>query len=102
MSVVAIHLFDLHLAAEQEARAKRLHEESIIIDMLFQGPMFPANFSEKVINELKNICEMFIHDPSEYVFRIMLESYNMAAQGELPQFNECWSRFSQSPTCYLK
>ena len=30
--------FDFGLSPEQEERARRLHEESIVVDMLFQGP----------------------------------------------------------------
>lgn len=30
--------YDFGLSEEQEARARRLHAESIIIDTLFQGP----------------------------------------------------------------
>lgn len=87
---MSIHLFDFSLTAEQEARAKRLHDESIIIDMLFQGPMSPPNFTEEVTEELKKRCETYIHDPSEYVFRIMRESISMAAEGKLPEFKESW------------
>lgn len=90
MNVLNIHLFDFQLTAEQEARAKRLHEESIIIDMLYQGPMSPLNFTEEVTVELKKRCEKYVNDPNEYVFRIMLEASNMAAQGYLPEFKECW------------
>jgi membrane dipeptidase len=90
MNTMNIHFFDFDLSAEQEARAKRLHEESIIIDMLYQGPMSPVNFSEEVTQELKLRCENYKNDPNEYVFRIMLESYNMAAEGKLPAFKECW------------
>ncbi|GAA0345356.1 dipeptidase [Bacillus carboniphilus] len=87
---MSIHLFDFSLTTEQESRAKRLHEESIIIDMLFQGPMSPPDFSEEVTEELKKRCEKYIHDPNEYVFRIMRESISMAAEGKLPAFKDCW------------
>lgn len=90
MNVLNIHLFDFNLTAEQEARAKRLHEDSIVIDMLFQGPMSPLNFTDEVTEELKKRCEKFINDPNEYVFRFISESINMAAQGYLPEFKECW------------
>jgi hypothetical protein len=30
--------YDFGLTAEQEDRARRLHEESIVVDMLYQGP----------------------------------------------------------------
>src|SRR4051812_9710759 len=31
-------VYDFGLSEEQEERARRLHEESIVIDLLFQGP----------------------------------------------------------------
>lgn len=85
-----INLFDFNLTAEQEERAKRLHEESIIIDMLYQGPMSPVNFTEEAAEEMRKRCEKYINDPSEYVFRMMNEAANMAAQGYLPEFKELW------------
>ncbi|NHM31310.1 dipeptidase [Neobacillus terrae] len=87
---MSIHLFDFHLSQEQEARAKRLHEESIVIDMLYQGPMSPLNFTDEVTEELKRRCEKYINDPNDYVFRIMNEAANMAAQGYLPEFRDLW------------
>ena len=46
-------LYDFGLTGEQEQRAKRLHEESIILDMLFQGPVgtysFPEDAEEKLL-----------------------------------------------------
>lgn len=31
-------IYDFGLSSEDEARAQRLHRESVVIDMLFQGP----------------------------------------------------------------
>ncbi|MHC0039418.1 dipeptidase [Pseudoneobacillus sp. C159] len=87
---MSIHLFDFQLTADQEARAKRLHEDSIIIDMLYQGPMSPLNFTEDATEELKKRCEKHIQDPNEYVFSFIRESINMAAEGKLPEFKDCW------------
>jgi membrane dipeptidase len=85
-----VHLFDFQLTAEQEARARRLHDESIIIDMLYQGPMSPLNFSDEATEELKKRCEKYIHDPNDYVFSFIREAINMAAVGSLPEFKDCW------------
>jgi hypothetical protein len=35
---VQFGVFDFGLRPEQEERARRLHAESIVIDLLFQGP----------------------------------------------------------------
>ncbi|WP_256717517.1 hypothetical protein [Paenibacillus odorifer] len=35
-------LYDFKLTEQEEERAKRLHEQNIIIDLLFQGPLSPS------------------------------------------------------------
>ena len=54
-------LYDFSLTAEQEARARTLHESSIILDMLFQGPVgtysLPEGAEETFINVNDGTCE---------------------------------------------
>ena len=45
-------LYDFSLTAEQEARARTLHESSIILDMLFQGPVGTYSLPEGAEEEL--------------------------------------------------
>jgi len=49
---LSTELYDFGLTAEQEAHAKELHFGSIVIDMLFQGPIgtysFPDGFEEEL------------------------------------------------------
>jgi membrane dipeptidase len=43
--------FDFGLTSEQEERARRLHRESIVIDILFQGPVGAQSYDELTIPE---------------------------------------------------
>lgn len=36
--------YDFGLSPEQEERAKELHDQAIVIDMLFQGPLSPQRY----------------------------------------------------------
>ena len=44
--------FDFGLSAEQEQRATDLHRDSIVIDLLFQGPCSPDVWTEGLVDEL--------------------------------------------------
>lgn len=70
-------LYPFQLTDEQEKRARKLHDESIIIDMLFQGPIgtysFEEGFEEETLNLAQekypgnviaqlNFTEAYIHD----------------------------------------
>lgn len=83
-------LFDFSLTKEQEKRAKTIHEESIIIDMLFQGPLSPNAISDKVAERMKKDCEKYKDDPSIYISKTMDLGIEYASKGELPEFKECW------------
>lgn len=45
--------FDFGLTEPEEARARRLHDEAIIVDTLFQGPCGYRSFSEEMVSGLK-------------------------------------------------
>jgi len=53
-------LYPFGLTQAQEARAQRLHEESIILDMLFQGPVgtysLPEGAEEELLEMAKKAC----------------------------------------------
>lgn len=50
-------LYDFSLTAEQEARARTLHESSIILDMLFQGPVGTYSLPEGAEEELLALAQ---------------------------------------------
>ena len=53
-------LYDFHLTPEQEKHAAELHEKSIILDMLFQGPVgtysLPDGAEEELLELAKKAC----------------------------------------------
>ena len=49
--------FDFGLTAEQEERAARLHKESLIIDLLYQGPLGPDFYPDDLSAELRSSWE---------------------------------------------
>ena len=83
-------LYDFNLNQEQELRAKSLHEDSIIIDMLFQGPLSPYSIPEHIEEETKRIADEQTQDPGKktQIGRKLLLDY--AIKGKLPQFKDCW------------
>lgn len=50
-------LYDFSLTAEQEARARTLHESSIVLDMLFQGPVGTYSLPEGAEEELLALAQ---------------------------------------------
>ncbi|MCR2820079.1 dipeptidase [Lederbergia panacisoli] len=83
-------LFDFQLSVEEEERGKRLHEESIIIDLLFQGPLSPRAISEEISEKLKQECEPYRHDPFVYSGMPRKIISRMSVSGEIPEFKEEW------------
>lgn len=82
------HPFPYGLTDEQEKRAERLHRESIIIDMLCQGPVGPAAFTDDMVRYLQANYERQCDG-----WQTMLESMElpirMAARGEF-NLREWW------------
>ena len=50
-------LYDFSLTDAQEARAKALHENSIILDLLFQGPIGTYSLPEEAEEELMTLAQ---------------------------------------------
>jgi len=73
----------------QEQRARRLHQESIIIDMLFQGPCGPKAFTEQMSQQLADEYER-----SRDLERVMKSAegmpLRMAIDGEFPAYRQWW------------
>jgi membrane dipeptidase len=81
--------FDFGLSAEQEERAAQLHRESIIIDMLFQGPCGYRSFTPEMEAELQAEYEKD-HNHLEVLFSATFTPPRLAARGECPDFKTCW------------
>jgi membrane dipeptidase len=80
---------DLGLSDGQEERAQRLHTESIIVELMFQGPCGYRVFSDEMNAELRAGWEKN-HDPVEtFVGSIMMPPL-LAIDGRLPEYEETW------------
>lgn len=81
--------FDFGLTSAQEERAARLHQESIIIDMLFQGPCGWRVFDDEMTAELAQEFSR-TGDPGVGLWSSVKLPIRRAIQGRLPQFEEHW------------
>jgi membrane dipeptidase len=75
--------YDFGLTAEQEKRAGRLHQDSIIIDALFQGPCSHTAFTDEMEQQVKVASSRDLIDGLELPIRLALS-------GEFPAFEEHW------------
>ena len=82
--------YDFGLSAEQEEHALKLHQESIIIDTLFQGPCSHHNFTDEMVEQLKEEFEQH-RDPSKGLWSAVLMPIRGAIKGEFPEFKDVWT-----------
>lgn len=85
-------LYPFNLTEAEEARARELHESSIVIDLLFQGPLSPSAIEENVAEAIREQCEPYREDAWAYSAMPSKIVQDMAARGELPAFKEEWYR----------
>ncbi|NIK69417.1 membrane dipeptidase [Paenibacillus sp. BK720] len=85
-------LYDFQLTPEQEERALSIHERSIVIDLLFQGPLSPRVVPPEVSAQIKEECEALKDDPMAYSALPAKRLRQMSVRGELPAFKEEWYR----------
>src|SRR5579872_6092958 len=81
--------FEFGLTEEQEERARRLHAESLVCDMLFQGPCGYRSFSPAMTAEVEEEYKTHRSD-LQYVFSAVSKTTKFALRGECPDFNLCW------------
>jgi membrane dipeptidase len=81
--------FDFGLTEEQEERARRLHAESIVCDMLFQGPCGYRSFAPDLEEELRREFEGH-GNHQQYAVSAWLKNIQSALRGECPDFELCW------------
>ncbi|RKP49999.1 hypothetical protein D7Z26_19475 [Cohnella endophytica] len=85
-------LYPFNLTPEQEARALRLHESSIVIDLLFQGPLSPKAIPEAVSERIRETCEPYLDDPMTYSAMPAKIIHEMSSRGEIAEYKEEWYR----------
>lgn len=83
-------VYDFGLSTEQEQRAARLHRESIIIDILFQGPCGHRSFSAEMLAQLRQSAARLT--PTEQYFATVFAPIRAALQGKSNDFRECWEQ----------
>lgn len=80
--------YEFGLSAQEEARAAALHDESIVVDMLFQGPTSYHSFTDDMVKQLETS-----YDEHRDAFRLFGESVSspllLALSGEFP-YRELW------------
>jgi membrane dipeptidase len=82
-------LFDFQLDETQEERARRLHRDSMLIDMLFQGPCGPTAFTEEMNQQLMDEYERS-GDLEQVIKNARRLPLHLAIRGEFPQYREWW------------
>jgi len=83
--------YDFGLTTEQENRAAQLQNESIIVDMLFQGPCGYRSFTEEMDSQLKIDWNKY-HDPVNSLLSGMQWPVWLAMKSEFPEFKKCWEQ----------
>jgi membrane dipeptidase len=83
------NFYPYDLDEEAEKRSQRLHYSSIIIDMLFQGPVGSAVFSEEMTAKAQMDYEKH-HDADRAMTVALLQPVYMATRSALPAFRRWW------------
>lgn len=83
-------LYDFNLTDEQEKEARRIHDESIVIDMLFQGPLSPYAVPKDVENQIVKEAQERFNDDMGLVMYSGERLIDMAVKEELPAFKQEW------------
>lgn len=81
--------FDFGLNETQEARARMLHDSSVVIDMLFQGPVSTPVYTEEMEEEVKAAYEKD-RDADKAFGLAIQQPIRRAIQGKFPQFEGWW------------
>lgn len=81
--------FDFGLTGEEEKRASRIHEESIVIDMLYWGPSTHLSITAEMEQELVDFFSA-TNDLEATTLKAVLQTEDWAAKGKFPQFKEDW------------
>lgn len=82
-------LFAFGLDEAQENRATRLHRESLIIDLLYQGPIGPETFPVELEKEIRGMIATSSRDVFS-LYKLMSEPVRRAVANRLDQFRDQW------------
>jgi membrane dipeptidase len=80
--------FDFGLSDSQEARARALHKDSLVIDLMFQGPCGYRSISDDMLADARQAWEQ---KPSSKVFvDALVRITELAGSGKLPDYETIW------------
>lgn len=82
-------VFDFGLTPEEEARALSLHQDSIIIDMLYWGPVTRLAITAEMEQELVQLYKA-TGDYDMVTLKGIYQAQDMAARGKFPRFKQHW------------
>ena len=82
--------FDFGLSPEQEERAQRLHRESIIIDLLYWGPMSYRAFDPSMQSQLQARFEVHRSPQAALIDAYQLPG-RLALSDECPEMRRTWA-----------
>lgn len=88
MSEDSFASYDFGLSAADEARAARLHQDSIIIDMLFQGPCGYRSYTPAVLELAASLPASA--SPTDRYFASVFAPVRAALLGQSNDFQQCW------------
>ncbi len=77
------------LSEAQEARAARLHAESIVMDMLWWGPVTYRSFTPAMEEQLKDLYARH-QSPGQAVWDSFYLAGRLAVAGQFPEYEEAW------------
>jgi membrane dipeptidase len=82
--------YDFGLDTDAEARAARLHRDSIVIDLLYWGPVTHRSFDGAMEQRLRNQFDGH-RNPATSVYDAYYLPGRMAVEAKLPQLREAWA-----------
>jgi len=81
--------FDFGLSAEEEARARRLHDSALVVDMMFLGPCGHRCFSPEMVAELQEEWETNMEGWTAWT-SAHLQPIQRALRGDNPELEAHW------------
>lgn len=80
--------YDFGLSVADEARAAQLHRDSIVIDVLFQGPCGYRSYTPSVLGQAQALPASA--SPTERYFAVLFAPIRAALSGQSNDFQQCW------------
>ena len=82
--------YPLGLSDEQEARAARLHSESVVIDLLYWGPLSHRGYTPAMEQQLKDSYAGHRNTMTS-IMEALHQPHRRALAGEMPELKDVWA-----------